>query len=248
VYAEGDPWGSLRNAARRKFILAGCQQMRLRRRRGNAEERRRQASGFSLLEMMTVVALILMMASFAFMSMIPVLKQQRVTNAYNTTMAAMRLARDSAVAKRTSYSVTFTKTGTTGTLTVAPTVTLTGDQTPATYQLPQDVTFDAETQLTTTPPPDGYGAGATEIDFGYTASGTGSGGSSVIYFCPDGSSQDAAGGAGLCAGNWSGGVVYIARPGELMSSRALTLWGATGRVRGWRLYSNGGGGYQWLRQ
>jgi len=203
-----------------------------------------------LLEIMMVVALLLVMGSITFMSLIPVIKQQRVTNAYNTTMSAMRLARDNAVALRTSYSVTFTKTGTTGTLVVAPTLTggFTGSQSAATYQLPQDVTFDAESALSTTAPPDGYGAGLVAIDFGYTASGTGTGGSSVIYFCPDGSSQDGTGGAGACTGNWSGGVVYLARPGELMSQRALTLWGGTGRIHGWRLYPNGGGGYQWLRQ
>jgi len=35
------------------------------------------------------------------------MKQQRITNAYNTTLGAMRQARDNAVSQRTSYSVTF---------------------------------------------------------------------------------------------------------------------------------------------
>lgn len=221
-----------------------------RRLKANSGKRRHQASGFSLLEMMTVVSIILIMAAITFVSMIPLLKQQRVTNAYNIAMSAMRLARDNAVSQRTSYSVTFTKTATSGSVQVAPTLTggFQGSQNTTTYQLPTDVSFDAESQLASTPPPDGYGSGLAAIDFGYTASGTGTGGQTVIYFCPDGSAQDAAGGAGQCAGNWSGGVLYIARPGELMSSRALTIWGGTGRIRGWRLYSNGSGGYQWLRQ
>ena len=33
-----------------------------------------------------------------------------------------------------------------------------------------------------------------------------------------------------------------------MSSRAITLWGATGRIHGWRFYNATGGGYQWVRQ
>ena len=203
-----------------------------------------------MLEMMTVVGIIMVVGAITFVSLIPLLKQQRVTNAYNTTLAAMRLARDNAVSQRTSYSVTFTKTASASTLTVGPTLTtgFQGSQNSTTFTLPVDVSFDAESSLASTPPPDGYGSGLTAIDFGYTASGTGTGGSSVIYFCPDGTSQDGTNGAGACTGNWSGGVVYIARPGELLSSRAVTLWGGTGRIRGWRLYSNGSGGYQWLRQ
>ncbi|MGA7295756.1 MAG: prepilin-type N-terminal cleavage/methylation domain-containing protein [Terriglobales bacterium] len=206
-------------------------------------------SGFSLIEMLTVVALIIVMASITFMSLIPVLKQQRVTNAYNTTLAALRQGRDNAVSQRTSYSVTFTSTASTNTITVAPTLVsgFTGEQNSVTYNLPTDVAFLAQSALTSVPAPDGYGSGARAIDFGYTANGA-TGGQTTVYFCPDGSAQDAEGGAGNCAGSWDGGVVYIARNGEILSSRAVTLWGGTGRVRGWRLYPKTGGGYQWVRQ
>jgi type II secretory pathway pseudopilin PulG len=208
--------------------------------------------GFSLLEMVMVVALGIILTAIAFVSMIPMVQQQHVVNAYNTTMAAMRQARDNSISQRTSYSVTFTKTSSPAlsTITVAPTLS-TGfqdQQNSVTYQLPTDVQFDAEPAVASTATPDGFGTGATPIDFGYTASGTGTGAQTVIYFCPDGSSQDGTGGVGACTGNWSGGVVYIAMPGNLMSSRALSLWGATGRIHGWRLYSNSSGGYQWLRQ
>jgi Tfp pilus assembly protein FimT len=181
-------------------------------------------------------------------SMMPVVKQYRITNAYNTTLSALRQARDNAVAQRTSYSVTFTKTASSSTITVAPTFAgFQGAQSAVTYQLPTDVSFDAEPALASTPPPDGYGAGLAAIDFGYTANG-GSGGATTINFCPDGSAQDAEGGTGNCAGSWDGGVVYIARAGDVLTSRAVTLWGGTGRIRGWRIYSNGAGGYQWQRQ
>jgi type II secretory pathway pseudopilin PulG len=213
---------------------------------------RKNEGGFSLIEMATVMALVIILTAITFVSMVPLLQQQHVVNAYNITMAAMRQARDNSIAQRTSYSVTFTKT-TTPTLskiTVAPTLTagFQDQQNSVTYQLPTDVQFDAEPALASTPTPDGFGSGSTAIDFGYTASGTGTGGKSVIYFCPDGSSQDGTGGNGSCAGNWSGGVVYLALPGNLMSSRALSLWGATGRIHGWRFYANGTGGYQWVRQ
>ena len=231
------------------MFRAGAGKMGLRRLKINAGGSQRQASGFSLLEMMIVVALTITVSLFAVLSLVPVMNQQRVTNAYNTTMAAMRQARDNAVSQRTSYSVTFSSSITPNTIVVAPTLAgFQGDQNTATYQLPPGVTFLAQSALSSTPPPDGYGTGMAAMDFGYPSPGTGSGGQTVVYFCPDGSAQNSSG-AGTCAGmnNWSGGVVYIARSGDVLSSRAITLWGGTGRIHGWRLYNNGGG-YQWLRQ
>lgn len=211
--------------------------------------RRHRESGFSLLEMLSVVALIIVLASISFISLVPVMKQQRVSNAYNTTLSALRQARDNAVSQRTSYSVTFSTTAQPNTITVSPTLAggFQGVQNTVVYQLPTDVSFDAESALASTPAPDGYGSGLLAVDFGYTANGA-TGGAKTIYFCPDGSAQDAEGGAGACSGSWDGGVVYIARVGDLMSSRAITLWGGTGRIRGWRIYSDGAGGYQWVRQ
>ncbi len=208
-------------------------------------DRRHRASGFSLLEMTMVLALSIIVTVVSVISLIPLLKAQRVTNAYNITLAAMRQARDNAISQRTAYSVTFTSTTTpvSNTITISPTLAgFQGDQNTVIYKLPTDVSFVAQTGLPS-PGPDGYGTGTTAIDFGWTGAGTGTGGSSVIYFCPDGSSQAASN----CAATWSGGVVYIARNGEMLSSRAITLWGGTGRVRGWRLYGVSGG-YQWLRQ
>ncbi len=218
---------------------------------------RHQASGFSLLEMVIVLAITITMVSISFVSLGPVMKDQRLTNAFNTTLAAMRLARGNAVAQRTSYSVTFANAVSPSpyaTITVAPTVAgFQGDQNAVIYTLPSDVSFLALPGLPTaaTAVPDGYGSGAPAIDFGWTINcgGCSGGGQSTIYFCPDGSSQRAPGtnNDGSCPGTWDGGVVYLARAGDLLSSRAITLWGGTGRIRGWRLYAIGGG-YQWQRQ
>jgi len=211
----------------------------------NARHRRQRASGFSLIEMMIVVALIVILASITFMSLQPLLQQQHVTNAYNITMAAMRQARDNAISQSTSYSVAFSNAAIPNTIIVAPTTTFTGDLRTATYSLPTDVQFVVVSASGSAPTaPDNYGTEANAIDFGYTASSS-TGGATTIYFCPDGSAQTASNCYGML--NWDGGVVYIARPGNLMSSRALTLWGATGRIHGWRLYGKSGG-YQWVRQ
>ena len=211
----------------------------------------RRTSGFSLLEMAIVMSILIVMASVSFMTLRPMMRQQSVNNAYNTVLGALRQARDYSVAQRTSYMVVFDASTTPHRLTVSP--TFPGPQgllSPVTYTLPNDVMFRAESGIptSTTKTPDGFGTGAAAIDFGYTGLGAGAGGKNFIYFCPDGSSQDGVGGAGQCTGNMSNGVVYIARSGELLSSRALTVWGATGRIRGWRLYNQGVGGPAWQRQ
>lgn len=197
--------------------------------------------------MVIVMSMILIMATVSFISMQPMIKQQHVNNAYNTVLSVMRQARDNSVAQRTSYVVTLDSTTTPHTISIAPTFAgPQGIQAPITYKLPNDVKFDAEYGIPTAPTqtPDGFGTGAKAIDFGYTGQGVGVGGKNIIYFCPDGTAQDATGGAGQCTGNMNNGVVYIARTGELLSSRALTVWGATGRIRGWRLYTSGGTAWQ----
>lgn len=196
-----------------------------------------------------VLAITIILSTFAVLRLVPIMNQQHVTNSYNTTMSALRQARDNAISQRTSYSVTFSNSSIPNTIVVAPTIAgFQGDLPSATYQLPSDVTYEVQTQFASTPPPDGYGGGTVAIDFGYPAPSTTGGGQKVVYFCPDGSSQNSAG-AGTCAGMnyWSGGVLYLGRSSDLLSSRAITLWGGTGRMRGWRLYTKGTG-YQWLRQ
>jgi prepilin-type N-terminal cleavage/methylation domain-containing protein len=219
--------------------------------RRNTRDGRNRASGFSLLEMVITIAILIIASCVAVVSLIPLLNTQHVTNAYNTTLGTLRQARDCAVSQRTSYQVTFTQgVGTPGQIAVTATLAFPGDPCSATYLLPTDVLFQTNSAITTTTPPDtgagaNFGTGAHAIDFGYTGSG-GTGGQSTIYFCPDGSAQTTSTCAG--SGNWDDGVVYLARTGDLLSSRAVDLWGGTGRVRGWRLYTNTSGGYQWIRQ
>jgi prepilin-type N-terminal cleavage/methylation domain-containing protein len=211
----------------------------------NAKHRESRTRGFSLLEMMIVLALLLIVTKITFISLMPVLKQQHVTNAYNTTLSAMRQARDNAVSQRTSYSVTFSSAASPNTIVVAPTLLgFVGDQNTVTYKLPPDVPFNVQPGFPT-PGPDKFGTGTTAIDFGYTSNG-GAGGGATIFFCPDGSAQTAACSAGGYANDWDGGVVYMGLPGNVLSSRALTLSGGTGRIHGWRLVNSGG--YKWLRQ
>jgi prepilin-type N-terminal cleavage/methylation domain-containing protein len=194
----------------------------------------RKHRGFTLLELLITVAIGLTVAGITTVAYVPVMKQQRVTSAYNSTLMTLRRARDQAAADMRIYVVTFT----------APdTITVTQNTTTGpvlvTTVLPSDVTFHVEPGVPTSPTvipttPDGFGTAGYAIDFDQ---GVGAGGSPVIYFYPDGTAQD-------MNGNINNGVVYLGRPGDLYSSRAITLWGSTGRVRGWRLYNNGGAAWK----
>ena len=195
--------------------------------------RKQPMRGFSVLEMMVVIGIILIVAAYATMTLQPDLKETRVTSAYNTSLMALRQARDISIAQRQVYYVTFSHN------TPPPdTITITQGATGtviSTFQLPTDLAFAVVNGIPTGQgqTPDGFGNGGTAIAFDQ---GIGGGNPDVVYFYPDGTGEDA-------NGNINNGVVYIARPGDLYSSRAITLWGATGRLRGWRLYNNNGTNY-----
>jgi Tfp pilus assembly protein FimT len=198
---------------------------------GRPSVTQRGSRGVSLLEMMIVLAVAMVAGGIAFMNIQPALRQARVNNAFNTTLMALRRAREAAIAERRIYFVT---------LTAPRTVTITQGATGTvilTATLPQDISF---TTLAGIPAagPDGFGTGANAIDFDIGVAG---GQGNPIYFYPDGSAHDV-------NGNTNNGVLYIARPGELMSSRAISLFGASGRLKGWRLYTNAGGTKYWGQQ
>jgi prepilin-type N-terminal cleavage/methylation domain-containing protein len=192
----------------------------------------RRMRGFSLLEMIAVIAIGLVISVMALITLQPSLKYTRETEAYNITLGAMRQARDTAIAQRQVYFVTFIHN------TIPPDqVTITQGATGNvmyTFSIPNDVAFQVQTGLPGTGnTPDNFGAGGTAIDFDQGVAG---GAKNVVYFYPDGTGEDV-------VGNMNNGVIYIARTNDLYSSRAITEWGATGRLRGWRLYQISGTPY-----
>ena len=194
-----------------------------------AIRRRRNSGGFSLLELMIAMSIGLILAAFATIFYTPLMKQQHIVNAYNATLTTLRRARDQAAGDMRVYVVSFTLPGT-----ITVTQNTTTGPVLLTTVLPSDVTFHVEPGVPTSPTvapttPDGMGTATNAIDFDQ---GVGVGGATTIYFYPDGTAQD-------INGNTNNGVIYLGRPGELDSSRAITLWGSTGRIRGWRLYKLG---------
>ena len=197
----------------------------------------RRMSGFSLIETLIVLSLMMIASGIFFMSLQPALKDTRVTNAYNATLMTMRRAREQAIAERRVYLVTFNSAVSPNTVTI--TRAATGVVT-STISLPTDITFRAEPGIPTTlaTTPDHFGTGSPAIDFDQGVAG---GAKNVICFNPDGSAQD-------INSNTNNGVIYLARSGSLYTARAITVWGSTGRLRGYRLYPKAGGGSIWRQQ
>jgi Tfp pilus assembly protein FimT len=181
---------------------------------------------------MMVVAIAVVASSIAFMNLMPALKEARVGSAVNTALATIRRAREEAVSKRRVYVVKFISPGT------IQVTQNTNSGTPLiTTTLPDDITFVADPSLPS-PGPDSFGSGKVAIDFDQNVSG---GDKTEIFFQPDGSAVDS-------ANNVNNGVVYFGRAGELGSSRAISMWGSTGRLRAWRIDWNSQGSLYWRQQ
>ena len=195
--------------------------------------------GFSLLEMMITLAIAVTIAGVTFISMMPMLNRNHTDVAYETTLAVLRDTRHLAITQSHQYYVNFNPAGfPAGTIQVTyqpPPDPVTGAIQPIqqvnTYALPGDVSFAVMTGFPANAP-DGFGTGANAIDFGQ---GVGAGGLAYVCFMPDGSSRDN-------LGNYNSGVVYIARTADSTpyNSRSISVWGATGRIRGWRLVQQAG--------
>ena len=196
--------------------------------------------GFSLLELLIVVAIGLTMASVAFMSLMPTFNENHVDSAYDTTLSVIRNYRNQSITQRKRYVLLFTAPRT---ITVqywgVGTPTSPAPVTVATYSLPQDMQFAVQTGFPGTAPDIPGDTGSSAVQFNACAAIES--GNPCLIFYPDGSGQDD-------LGNYNSGIVYMTRPlSNRYSSRAITIYGTTGRARGWRLY-NLSGVDTWVQQ
>jgi prepilin-type N-terminal cleavage/methylation domain-containing protein len=204
--------------------------------------------GFSLLELMITVSIGLTLAGVTYISMRPMLNQIHVDSAYDTTLMALRNTRNLAITQGHEYYVNFNPAGfPAGTIQVQyqPPPLIPGGIAPPiqqviTYTIPTDMSFAVQAGFPASTP-DGFGTGVTAIDFGQALAGAPL---NYVVFMPDGSSQAFVVGN---TGTYNSGVLYVTRPGADFSySRAITVWGATGRIRGWRLVKQGV--WTWIQQ
>jgi prepilin-type N-terminal cleavage/methylation domain-containing protein len=216
-----------------------------------------QQRGFSLLEMIAVMSIGMVMMAITFISLQPALQDARVNTAYNTVLGQMRMARQKAVDNREQFIVCFGTDTPKGAATPLGTPTA---QSITTFQWPVGTALSAAVEISaaqlqgdlkfqtlSTPSPgiptspstvpDGFGVGGVALDFDQGVSG---GVADQIMFQPDGSARDT-------NGNVNSGVLYLARLADLYSSRSITVFGASGRIRGWRLV-NKSGTPTWIQQ
>ena len=211
------------------------------------------ARGFSLLEMMIVICVLMIVGGIGFMALQPALKDAKVNQAFETAMMPLRVARQRAIAERKQYIVCYGIAAPPAAVTpIVPTAqsiqifrwdvgtALSAATQVTAVTLPIDINFQVLPGLPNGPAtvPDGFGSAVTAIDFDQNVAGGGI--KNQVMFMPDGSAHDV-------NGNLNSGIVYVSRNGDLYSSRAITLYGATGRIRGWRLLSSGGGP-KWFQQ
>lgn len=202
------------------------------------EGRRRHSGqlGFSLLELLVVMAVAAVMAVMAVMQIVPAVRTARAETAIQTVAGWMRRAQERAVDERRIYRLSF----------VAPQtlqLDLVNNTVPISFtfvqriQLPNDVSFLTVAALPTgVNAPDGFGAGGLVpinlgIDYG--------GGETQIFYQPDGRALDQ-------FNRMNSGVIYTCRAGEILSCRAATVWGTTGRTKIWRV-TKIGTNYVWTQ-
>jgi Tfp pilus assembly protein FimT len=178
--------------------------------------RMKDIRGFSLLEILMVGGMIAVVGAFSMMIIGPALEARDVDIAVRTVSNEMHRARQYAVDARRRTRVTFTNPATITVDQQAP-VSQGGAWTQvSTTDLPGLMEFEVDAALSAVDGPEGHGVSAA-IDFS---------GASQIWFMPDGSAVDT-------NGALSNGVVYVAEPSKVETSRAVTLFGSTGRIRRW---------------
>jgi prepilin-type N-terminal cleavage/methylation domain-containing protein len=177
--------------------------------------------GFSLIEMILVASILAIGSTFSMLVIGPALQARASEMASRTVSMELRRARQLSVDTRRLLRVTFT----------APKTITLDQQAPVSeggiwtqlsqLNLPDEMGFEIDGSVTAGP--DGF-ATSEAVNFS---------GLSQVFFMPDGS---AISGSGLI----SSGVVYVARPAEVETTRAITVFGATGRVKEWQYVPSDG--------
>ncbi len=183
--------------------------------------------GFSLMEILLVAGLIAVVGAITNMIIGPALEARNVEIAVRTVSTQMSRARQFSVDARRLTRVTF---ATPSTITVdqqAPASQGGGWTQVSTVELPGDMELeiDAATVGSTGPPsPSGTYTTSQVANFS---------GSSEIFFMPDGSAVTE-------FGILSNGVVYVAQPSKVETTRAVTLFGSTGKIKRYKYITGTG--------
>ncbi|MEW5981367.1 MAG: hypothetical protein AB1806_03235 [Acidobacteriota bacterium] len=168
-------------------------------------------AGLSLLDTLVVVSVAGVMLAIAIPSVGTALTDARANAAMRAVEGHLRASRDEAMSVRRAVEVQFVDGGQLQSTQLEGT----NRRVILTTALENNMRFQVTPGLPDTPDLFGQAAG---IDFG---------GPTTVYFQPEGSLTDA---AGLPVS----GTVFLGAPDRLLSARAVTVLGPTGRVRGYR--------------
>jgi Tfp pilus assembly protein FimT len=196
----------------------------------------RRQRGNSIVELVTVVAIVITLSGFAIMNTMRPTTTSRANNAVDAVVDALRQARQLAITKRRNVLVSFN-----GTNTIQLTVqTLPNEAVPLALPLVKlndgvsnALQFCLFSSLPNTPMGTlGFGDNSS-IDLEAVNGGTAG---TVVMFSTSGSFV---GTGGASAANYYAignndpinATIYIGTPGDTSTARAITIVGATGRVR-----------------
>ena len=187
--------------------------------------RARNEEGFSLVEMMIVVAVVGLLTGTGVLTVRTILPTLRADAALQQILIQLRQARTMSVSQRRNFTVTFRGTNElvvvrqevppAGGLPPVPPVTTAMSDT----FLPGVMVYMVSTGVPDTP--DGFG-NAQALNFCPASVAC----SSSLVFQSDGSV--------LANGKVVNGTVFMGVPGNTKTARAVTVMGSTGRMRGYR--------------
>jgi prepilin-type N-terminal cleavage/methylation domain-containing protein len=198
--------------------------------------------GFSAVEMLVVIAIIGIVSAMALVAFFNEMPMLRADSAMQLMETQLRQARETAVDLRRNIQVTFSGTGKMATVeqklditTTPPTVT--GTTTLNTFVLdPSQITFTVLTGVPDTP--DAFNTpnvcvASSGICFNNSACGSPAALPCTITFQGDGTLVNSAG-AYINGTVFMGAVGNAPNPTNPQTARAVTILGATGRIKGYR--------------
>jgi prepilin-type N-terminal cleavage/methylation domain-containing protein len=171
-----------------------------------------QNAGFSMIEISIVILLISVFAGFALLNIEGIMPGMEANAALSQTVAQLRRGRELAIAQRRNIEVRFLDNNQ---IQLVRFDVPNGRTVLSTVILESGIEFQVFNGVPDTP--ESFGNGAA-VDFG---------GSDTLIFLSDGTLVDA-------EGNPLHGSVFLGLPDHPETARAVTILGATGRVRGYR--------------
>jgi prepilin-type N-terminal cleavage/methylation domain-containing protein len=196
----------------------------------SANRARLRQQGFTMLELLVVVGIIVIVFAMAIAAFVPAIQTAKYDAAMREVLDQLRQAREYSLANRRYVQVTFPTVATAQgpqyqvVLTQMNSLTAGGG---AVNPVLSTTPIQYPAQFYVTPgyvdTPDGFG-NAAPIVFGQTAGGPATG----MMFQSDGEFVSAATLQPI------DGTVFMGLPGNPVAGRAVTVLGSTGRVRGWK--------------